>query len=255
MAWVRMDEADLSRNAFLGGRLQIWQPIKGYRAGVDPVILAASVPAKPGQSVLELGCGAGVASLCLAMRVPDLVLTGVELQPDYADLARRNGDAADVPFEVVTADLTQLPATLRQRQFDHVIANPPYFRRDQSTPASDAGREAALGEGTALADWVAVAMRRVIAGGYVTFIQRADRLPELIAHMSTGLGTLEVLPLIPRRGRDAQLVLVRGRKGGRAAFRLADSLLMHDGASHIGDHDDYTAVMRAVLREGAPLVF
>jgi len=250
-----MDEADLSRNAFLGGRLQIWQPIKGYRAGVDPVILAASVPAKPGQSVLELGCGAGVASLCLAMRVPDLVLTGVELQPDYADLARRNGDAADVPFEVVTADLTQLPATLRQRQFDHVIANPPYFRRDQSTPASDAGREAALGEGTALADWVAVAMRRVIAGGYVTFIQRADRLPELIAHMSTGLGTLEVLPLIPRRGRDAQLVLVRGRKGGRAAFRLADSLLMHDGASHIGDHDDYTAVMRAVLREGAPLVF
>jgi tRNA1(Val) A37 N6-methylase TrmN6 len=255
MAWVRMDEADLSRDAFLGGRLQIWQPLKGYRAGVDPVLLAASIPAKQGQSVLELGCGVGVATLCLAVRVPDLVLTGVELQPDYADLARRNSAAAGVPVAVVTADLAHLPADLRQRQFDHVIANPPYYRRDKSTPASDAGREAALGEGTALADWAAVAIRRVIAGGYVTFIQRADRLPELITHMSAGLGSLEVLPLIPRRGRDAQLVLVRGRKGGRAGFRLADSVMMHDGLTHDGDRDDYTPLMRAVLRDAAPLPF
>jgi tRNA1(Val) A37 N6-methylase TrmN6 len=250
-----MDEADVSRDAFLGGRLQIWQPVKGYRAGVDPVILAASVPAKTGQSVLELGCGVGVATLCLANRVPDLALTAVELQPDYANLARRNCAVAGVPVDVVTADLTQLPATLRQRQFDHVIANPPYFRRDKSTAASNAGRETALGEGTALADWVAVAVRRVIAGGYVTFIQRADRLPEVVGLMAAGLGSLEVLPLIPRRGRDAQLVLVRGRKGGRAAFRLADSLMMHDGLAHDGDRDDYTSVMRAVLRDGAPLLF
>ncbi|MCD1626187.1 methyltransferase [Seohaeicola saemankumensis] len=250
-----MDDADLSRDAFLGGRLQIWQPRKGYRAGVDPVILAASVPAKSGQSVLELGCGVGVATLCLGKRVPDLVLTAVELQPDYADLARRNCAAAGVSVDVVTADLTRLPATLRQRQFDHVIANPPYYRRDKSTAASNAGREIALGEGTALTEWVAVAVRRVIAGGYVTFIQRADRLPEVISLMVAGLGSLEVLPLIPRRGREAQLVLVRGRKGGRAAFRLADSLMMHDGLVHDGDRDDYTALMREVLRDGAPLLF
>lgn len=250
-----MDEADLSRDAFLGGRLQVWQPKRGYRAGVDPVLLAASVPAKAGQSVLELGCGVGVASLCLAARVPGLALTGVEIQPDYAALARRNADAAGVALEVVTADLAALPADLRQRRFDHVIANPPYFLRDQSTPARDAGREVALGEGTSLSDWVEVAARRVVDGGFVTVIQRAERLPELIALMVARLGSVEVLPLTPRRGRAAQLVVVRGRKGGRAAFRLCDSVLMHAGVAHDGDRDSYTPLISAVLRDGAALPF
>lgn len=250
-----MDEADLSRDAFLGGRLQVWQPKRGYRAGVDPVLLAASVPAKAGQSVLELGCGVGVASLCLAARVPGLVLTGVEIQPDYAELARRNAADAEAALEVVTADLTTLPAELRQRRFDHVIANPPYFLRDQSSPATDAGREVALGESTSLALWIETAARRVADGGYVTVIQRAERLPELIALMVARLGSVEVLPLTPRRGRPAQLVLIRGRKGGRAAFRLCDSVLMHAGAAHDSDRDSYTPLISTVLREGAALPF
>ena len=255
MAWGQMDEADLSRDAFLGGRLQVWQPRRGYRAGVDPVLLAASVPARAGQSVLELGCGVGVAALCLAARVPGVSLAGVEIQPAYADLARRNAAAAGVALEVVTADLEALPADLRQRRFDHVIANPPYFRREQSTPAADTGREVALGEGTSLDTWIAVAARRVVDGGHVTVIQRAERLPELIALMTAHLGSVEVLPLTPRRGRPAQLVLIRGRKGGRAAFRLADSVLMHAGAVHDGDRDSYTPLVGSVLREGAALPF
>jgi tRNA1(Val) A37 N6-methylase TrmN6 len=255
MAWGQMDEADLSRDAFLGGRLQVWQPRRGYRAGVDPVLLAASVPARAGQSVLELGCGVGVAALCLAARVPGVSLTGVEIQPDYADLARRNAAAAGVALEVITADLEALPADLRQRRFDHVIANPPYFLRDHSTAAMDAGRETALGEGTSLDAWMAVAARRVVDGGRVTVIQRAERLPELIALMTARLGSVEVLPLTPRRGRPAQLVLIRGRKGGRAAFRLADSVLMHTGAAHDTDRDSYTPLVGSVLREGAALPF
>ncbi|MEY2961347.1 MAG: hypothetical protein RLZ60_1177, partial [Pseudomonadota bacterium] len=56
---------DLSCDNFLNGKVRVWQPINGYRAGVDPVLLAAAVPAKSGQTVLELGCGVGTASLCL----------------------------------------------------------------------------------------------------------------------------------------------------------------------------------------------
>jgi tRNA1(Val) A37 N6-methylase TrmN6 len=133
------------------------------------------------------------------------------------------------------------------------MANPPYFRRDHSVPAQEAGRERAMGEATALAQWIEVAAPRVVDGGHVTFIQRAERLPELIALMTARLGSVEVLPLIPRRGRAAQLVLIRGRKGGRAPFRLADPVLMHAGAAHDGDRDDYTELVAAVLREGAAL--
>jgi len=84
-------DSDLhSYDQFLGGRLTVAQPKTGYRAGVDPVLLAASVPAGRGESVLELGCGVGVASLCLAARVPGLKITGVEIQPDAAILAAQN---------------------------------------------------------------------------------------------------------------------------------------------------------------------
>jgi tRNA1Val (adenine37-N6)-methyltransferase len=74
-------ETELTRDGFLGGRLALLQPRDGYRAGTDPVLLAAFVPAREGESVLDLGCGAGTAALCLAARVPVLELHGLELQP------------------------------------------------------------------------------------------------------------------------------------------------------------------------------
>ena len=113
---------DLTHDAYLGGRLRLYQPRHGYRAGLDAVLLSASVCAEKGQQVLELGCGVGAAILCLGTRVSGLTLTGVERDPAFAALARRNGRAA---LEVVEADLADLPLDVRQRQFDHVLATPP----------------------------------------------------------------------------------------------------------------------------------
>lgn len=245
-----MDE--LSRDAFLGGKLHLFQPKNGYRAGVDPVLLAASVPAVAGDRVLDLGCGVGAAALCLAARVPGLTLTGVEMQEDYAELARRNGGSA---FEVVTADLTDLPLALRQRQFDHVLANPPYFDRAASRAASDAGREAALGEATPLSDWVTIAAKRLAPKGFAHFIHRVERLPEILNAMSGRLGSIEVLPLSARTGRAPDRVIVRGRKNGRGDFKLHAALVLHEGAVHRRDEDSYVPRVRAVLRAGAALNF
>ncbi|WP_299352476.1 methyltransferase [uncultured Shimia sp.] len=242
-------------NAYLGGHLHIRQPAKGYRAGVDPVLLAASVPALAGQSVLELGCGVGTASLCLGRRVPGLRLTGVEVQPVYAHLAQENGRANALDFSVVEADLNHLPDTLRQQSFDHVIANPPYFDRAASTRSEDDGREIAMGEATPLEAWVQVAAKRLAPKGHASFVHRAERLPDLLSAMSSVLGSIEVLPLQPRPGREAGLVLVRARKGGRAAFRLHAPVVMHDGDQHDRDRESYTPRIRAVLREGAALEF
>ncbi|WP_101068733.1 tRNA1(Val) (adenine(37)-N6)-methyltransferase [Roseovarius salinarum] len=247
--------AGLTRDAFLGGRLQILQPRGGYRAGVDPVLLAASVPARAGQSVLDLGCGTGVAALCLGARVPGLDLSGLELQPEYAELARRNAADNGIPLQVHEGDLRAMPAALRARQFDHVIANPPYFDRSCGSPSHDTGRDTALGGSTPMADWMAAAARRTAPKGYVTMIQRAERLPELLSAAQETLGSLQALPLVPRRGRAARLVLLRGRRGGRAAFRLHDGWVLHRGAAHESDGDDYTRAAARVLRLGKALPF
>lgn len=247
-------ETELTRDAFLGGRLHLWQPRQGYRAGVDPVLLAAAVPARAGQSLLDLGCGAGAAALSLAARVGGLRLVGVELQAAYAHLAERNAAEAGADMQVHCANLTQLPAALRQERFDHVVANPPYFAAGAHSPAMDAGRSTAMGEdATPLEAWVRVAAERLVPKGYLHVVQRVERLPELMQASAGRLGSLEVLPLAARAGRAPGLILLRARKGGRAAFRLHAPLVMHAGAAHGAEGSGYSPEIEEILRSGAPL--
>ena len=244
---------EITTDGFLGGRLTIAQPAGGYRAAADPVLLAAAVAAKPGQAVLELGCGAGVASLCLGWRVTGLVLAGLEVQPAYAALARQNAAANRQNLEVFEGDLAAMPAALRSRTFDHVIANPPFFASGSGTAARDPGRETAQREATPLGEWIGAGLRRLRPGGWLTLIQSAERLPDILAAFGRRAGSVTVLPVAARPGRVAGRIILTARKGGRAPFRLLAPFVLHEGEAHLRDGDDYAADARAVLREGAAL--
>ncbi len=241
------DEA-LSDDKFLCGRLRLLQPVKGYRAATDPVLLAAACPARAGDRVLDLGCGAGAAALCLAARVPDLALAGLELQPAYADLARRNAARNGIAMEVVTGDLAAMPYALR-RGFDQVIANPPYYATS-GTPSPVAGRDTAMRVDGTLAEWVRVAATRLDPGGWLTMILGADGLPDALSGLDGRMGSASALPLAAREGRAAGRVILRARKGGRGAFRLLAPFVLHHGASHDGDRESYTGAAGRILRGG-----
>lgn len=240
----------LTCDGFLGGRIRVLQPRDGYRAATDPVLLAAAVPARAGDTVLELGCGAGVASLCLGYRVPGIAITGVERQAAYAELARRNAAANALPLTVVEADLAALPAGLRAQTFDHVIANPPYYPDGSGTAARDAGREAAQREETPLHLWVETGLRRLKPGGHLTIIQQADRLPALLSAVAERTGGIVVLPLAGREGRAAGRVILQARKGSRAAFRLLAPFVLHEGATHRRDGENFNLTAERILRDG-----
>lgn len=246
-----MSGASVTVDDFLGGRLRLTQPAQGYRAGIDPVLLQATVRARAGQRVLELGCGVGTAILCLNARIAGLYVTGVEREPLYARLARLNGAKA---LEVVEADLAALPVDLRQRQFDHVIANPPFWSRTASVAGADTVKEAAFDERTPLSSWVEVAAKRLAPKGLMHFIHRAERLPDLIRALPHDMGSLEVLPIAARAGRPPHRIILRARKSGRGDFRLHPGLILHEGAHH-EDGDRFTPPVRAALRDGAALEF
>jgi tRNA1(Val) A37 N6-methylase TrmN6 len=236
---------------FLEGRLRIMQPVRGYRAGADAVMLAAACPACAGQAVLELGCGAGVASLCLGWRVHGLAITGLERHDDYARLARENAVFNGIAMQVVSGDLATLPTPLRGTSFDHVIMNPPYFLG--GTLAPDTGRADARTEATPLDMWVDAGLRRLKSGGWLTIIQRADRLDGLICALSGRAGGIAVLPIAARQGREAGRVILRARKGARAPFRLLAPFILHQAPRHQTDAEDMTQQARAVLRNGLPI--
>lgn len=237
--------AELSRDGFLGGRLQLWQPRRGYRAAIDPVLLAAFAPAEPGMRALDLGCGVGTAALCLATRQPGLELHGLEAQPAYATLARRNSVENGVALVVHDGDLRRLPAELRTLQFDLVLANPP-FHAATATPAGDPGRDRALREAEAgLADWIDAGLRRLAPGGTLVLIHLPARLGDLLAALGRRAGAVEILPVAPRVGRPAERLLLRARKGSRAPLTLLAPFVLHEADETGGG--GYTRAAQAVL--------
>lgn len=249
-----MSEA-LTEDAILGGRVRLRQPTVGYRAATDPVLLAAACPAKAGERVLDIGCGAGAAILCLAARVGGLDLHGLELQPAYAGLAQANATLNGVALSVHQGDVAAPPPALKAVSFDQVVMNPPWF--DETAPASpDQGRDTARrGDAAGVALWIDGGLRRLRQGGRLTLIHRAARLGEILAALGTRAGDVAILPLSARAGRDAGRVIVTARKDIRAPLRLCAPLALHAGAAHDGDGDDFSAEAAAVLRDAAALTF
>ncbi len=234
-----------TEDALLGGRVRLRQPAAGYRAAIDPVLLAAAVPAGAGESVLDVGAGGGAALLCLATRVPACRVSGLERDPDAARLAAENAalNGLGARVEVIVGDLLAPPASLAPGSFDHVMANPPHLEAGRARAPREEARAAAEVEGEAgLADWIRFCLRMARRGGSVTLIHRAERLAALLAALAEGAGGIVVFPLWPGGGKPAKRVLVAARPGLAQPLRLAPGLVLHrpDGA--------YTDEAEAVLR-------
>lgn len=256
------DAHSLTSDAFLGGALDILQPARGYRAGLDAVLLAAACGARAGGGarVLDAGAGVGVAGLCVARRIADAHVTLVEREPALAEMARENivRNALAEHVHVVELDITEggagihrageVQAGIRPAAFSHVLANPPYFAEGRGTrPPGDLKAAAHQMADGALEQWCRFLATAAAGDGLVTVIHRAEALGALLEGLDGRFGALRVLPLHPRAGVDAHRVIVQGRKGSRAPLKLLQGLVLH------GAGNAFAPAIEAVLREGAAL--
>ena len=250
MSDTRAVEPTFTEDHLLGGRVRLRQPADGYRAAIDPVFLAASVPAEPHQLVFDVGCGPGAAMFCLAARVPHCRVVGLEMQRELVRLAGDNAilNALETRVSVMIGDLLHPPPRLSPGAFDHVMANPPFNERGRATPPATSDKAEATIEGEAdLGSWVRFSLAMVRSKGTVTFIHRADRIDALLGQITGQAGEIVIFPLWPGQGRAASRVLVRARKHIAAPARLAVGLVLHEPDGRL------TAAAEAVLREGRGL--
>ncbi len=241
---------DWSEDTLLGGRLRLRQPAQGYRVAIDPILLAAAVPAVATDTVLDIGCGVGAAALCLAARVPECRITGIEAQMALVRLAVENIALNNFEGRVraMGGDILRPPPRLEPGSFTQVMANPPYLEEGAGTPSPHSGKALAQIEGVAnLAYWVRFALSMTRPRGGITFIHRADRLDALLAQFTGRAGAITVLPLWPTYGTPAKRVIVHARKDIASPTRLLPGLVLHGIDGH------YTKPAEAILRHGEGL--
>ena len=228
----------------LDGRVVLRQPVQGYRAAVDPVLLAAAVRMTGPARVLDAGCGTGAAAFCLAARAAEAHITGLEIQPLYAGWARESAVLNHMQdrVRIVDGDLARPPDL--GAPFDMVMTNPP-FGQDGTAPPNAGLATAHMESGLDLAGWIKACLRLLGNNGRLVMIHRADRLSEILAALAPGTGDIRVLPIFPKTGEAARRVIVDAGKGRRTPDTLLPGLVLHEGDGK------YTPAADAVLRGGA----
>lgn len=252
-----MAEPEITEDALLGGRIRIRQPKRGYRVNVDTLLLAAAVrlETEGGKGrVAELGCGVGAALLCVAQRYcgshPFARFVGIERNTDFAALAKENVALNNLraSAEIINADALAMSDEIGT--FDAVFFNPPYDYPGEGRSPAPERRDAQIADAP-LIDWVKIWSNRMRSDATMTIIQRAERLPEIIAAFEGRLGGATVIPIRPNPGAAAKRVIVRGRKGARGPLRLYRGLDLHPDDKAEGK---YTPEADAILR-GEALLF
>jgi tRNA1Val (adenine37-N6)-methyltransferase len=242
-----MQADPLTEGTLLGGAIRYAQPAAGYRTGIEPVFLAASVPARAGERVLEAGTGAGAGLLCLAHRVAGVTGLGVEIEPAMAAIAAANLAAngrRDV--RVIAGDIGGAGDALGS--FDHAMANPPWHDDAGTPPRDELKQRAKLASSGLAAAWIAAMARPLRARGTLTLVLPPRAVPESLAALTAaGCRSALLFPLWPKPGREARIVLLQAIKVRRADFRLLPGLVLHDTAG-------YTEAAEAILRHGEALV-
>jgi tRNA1(Val) A37 N6-methylase TrmN6 len=213
-------------DAFLGGRLTLAQPATGFRAGMDSVLLGASV-AQKSRNILDLGAGVGTAALVALAHGSDREALLVDSDEAALALAQENIARNGFAGRVRTQRLDVAAGGKPHGSFDTVIANPPYYAEGESTLATTRGTAARAMDPAALDAWVRTAAANASAGGQAIFILPAYSLNAVLNAYSGRFGAVAILPLSTRPGEPARRILIRGIRNSRAPLTLLSTRAIH----------------------------
>ncbi len=232
----------------LDKQLRIFQPVDGYRASTDAIMLSAMIgKIKKGDNILDVGSGTGAVSLCLASRFQAFApqITGLEIQPLLAELS--NQSAAANGFEqflhYINCDIKHKPQEIKNCSYAHVITNPPYAESDMPSP----NRSKALAHNHhdfSLAGWIDFCIKMIKPQGYFYIINRAEATDEILSAIHGKLGHIEIIPLFSKTGQKAKRVIIRAQKDNHTPTIIHAGFVIHENSG------EYTATAQKILRLG-----
>ena len=212
--------------------LRIIQNPSRFCFGMDAVLLSGFVQAKEGERLLDLGTGTGILPLLLSAKTDAAHLTGLEIQEESAEAARRSValNRLQERISIVTGDIKEADRLFAAASFDVVTSNPPYMTGGHGLTNPDAPKAIARHELLcSLEDVVRAAARLVRPGGRFYLVHRPFRLAEIFA-------ALHEHHLEPKRLRmvhpfiDAapNMVLIESVRGARPRLTVEKPLIVYE---------------------------
>ncbi|MCB9963706.1 MAG: methyltransferase [Rhodospirillales bacterium] len=232
----------------LDHKVRLFQPEQGFRTSQDAVLLAAACPAQGTQSVLDLGCGVGGASFCLLWREENLALTGIDIEPLYLDLARKNAELNHKHATFLHADTLHYRVDTPAQRFDHIICNPPFFQAGEHTASPILPTAAARGylqDNETLEGWIKSAFENLVSKGSLTLIHQADKTDEIIRFLGKKFRSTEIIPIYTKPNEPAKRVIIRSFKDRKSPCTLHPGITLHRPDRSL------TASANRLLRDGA----
>lgn len=203
-----------------------------FRLSTDCVLLSAFANTSGAKRGIDLGCASGAIALLLLTRSEKLHMTGLEIVPEAAALARENMAANSLSgrSEIICGDIRRHRELFRPGSFDLVAANPPYFPLGSGGISPDRAKASARGElDCTLEDICTAAAFLLRTGGSACFVHKPERLSELFCNMSAhGIEPKRLRLVCHSQGSAPNLVLVEGRRGGRPGLSIEPALIIRN---------------------------
>ena len=229
IAWTCRPDESID-DLILGG-LKLIQAREGYRFSLDAVLLAHFAELQGIDRAVDLGTGNGVIPLLLAHRSPSLSITGIELQANMADRARRNVEYNDLEqrIEIIQGDTRKVEQILSRGWAELVLSNPPFWRKGEGLLNNHPEEAIARHEiELELPEMMAAAAYLLAARGKLVFIHRAERMLEIINQLANYKLAPRRLRLVhPFADRDAKLLLLEAEKNGKGKLQILPPLVIY----------------------------
>ena len=220
----RVDE--LNRKGY-----RIIQDTKQFCFGMDAVLLSAFVKVKPKQRVLDLGTGTGVIPILLEAKTPGEHFTGLEIQPDSADMARRSValNGLTDKIDIVTGDIKDASKIFGASSFDIVTTNPPYMIGQHGISSGSEAKAIARHEVLCtLDDILRESAKLLVPCGRFYMVHRPFRLAEIMSKMvACGIEPKRMQLVYPYVDKEPNMVLLEGSRGGRSRLTVEKPLIVY----------------------------
>lgn len=220
----RIDE--LHRNGY-----QIIQNPEGFCFGMDAVLLSGYASVKENEIVLDLGTGTGIIPILLEAKTKGFHFTGLEIQEDVADMARRSVslNKLENKVRIVQGNIKEASQIFGKSVFDVVTSNPPYMNENHGLKNPNLPKAIARHELLCnLEDIVRETALVLKPGGKFYMVHRPRRLIEIIGMLSKyHLEVKRLRPVYPMLGKEANMVLLEAVRGGKPLLKLEPPLIIY----------------------------